>query len=502
MQSHMILKRYCCFLLSLLLVLTFLACGKEKGQEEVVEEEVVLPEVESRGQPATEPTTAEAAPPVTPNQNYVQRPVKTSYVRAICLNVRADASSRAEVVGHVFKGDPLEVYETRGGWARITDAAGYVSGWVSTRYLSDTVVPSDFVIPDDYKEPKTPTVVEGISAQYIGSEACKNCHSRPHGPFRAGAYGVWRDHFHADAFVTLTRAYSRAIAKKRGIDDPTTDWRCLKCHVTAYGVAAERRAPTYRDEEGVGCEACHGPASEYLIPHTRPNVDDAALAAMGFRVYDDLQARDRMCRACHNELSPTYKPFNVEAFSEAIRHWTSEFVLTVKNPEAPPVVTVARVEQPQAQPPSEQKLAQELAPPPAAPKPAPPPEPKPQTKASTPPKPKPQTRPPLGDARLAGIASDWMLDKNGPKRGPVLFTHLAHIKSYVAKEQEAEVCQVCHHTNKVGAKPGNCSTGPCHKFEPTAVPSREKAFHGSCRTCHRAEGSGPQKCSECHNTRT
>ncbi len=213
----MILKRYRCFLLCLLLTLALFACGKEQGEEEAVEEEVVLPEVESQVQtsPATGPATAKETTPVTPNENYVQRPVKTSYVRTICLNVRADASSRSEVVGHVFKGDPLEVYQTRGNWARITDAAGYVSGWVSTRYLSDTVVRSDFVIPEDYKAPKTPTVVEGISAQYIGSEACKNCHSKPHGPFSAGAYGVWRDHFHADAFVTLTRGYSKAIAKKR-----------------------------------------------------------------------------------------------------------------------------------------------------------------------------------------------------------------------------------------------------------------------------------------------
>ncbi len=191
-----------------------------------------------------------------------------------------------------------------------------------------------------------------------------------------------------------------------------------------------------------------------------------------------------MCRACHNKLSPTYKPFNVEAFSEAIRHWEKEYSFAVSDPMEKPVVKKPKLVKQKPQPVKSEK---EIA---AAVKPPPPPK---KTATKSPPK------APPGDARLAGIANDWMLDKNGPKRGPVFFPHLKHIEEYVVTGREEEVCQVCHHKTKAGAQPGNCSGSGCHKFEVTTVASREKAFHGNCRACHRAEGAGPQKCSECHN---
>jgi hypothetical protein len=246
------------------------------------------------------------------------------YVSAMCLNVRTSGSAMASVVGFVFKGDRLSVHETRNDWSRVTSASGDISGWVSRAYVSNSPVEPGFVMPDDYGDPKTPTVIEGISAKYVGAAACKRCHSKPTSKFPQGPYGVWRDHFHSTALVSLGRPYALAFAKKRRVGNPTRDWRCFKCHVTAYGVPASRLAPTYRDEDGVGCEACHGPGGDYLEPHTDPNFDRKKLAAMGFRLLRDIDERDRLCRRCHNELSPTYKPFNVESFSTIIRHWENE----------------------------------------------------------------------------------------------------------------------------------------------------------------------------------
>jgi hypothetical protein len=287
--------------------------------------------------------------------------------------------------------------------------------------------------------------------------------------------------------VTLTKSYTKAFAKKRGIDNPLTDWRCRKCHVTAFGVPAERLGAKYRDEDGVGCEACHGPGGDYFNKD-HWTADPAQLRAMGFRIYTDLNERDQMCRACHNQLSPTYKPFNVEAFSAAIRHWTSEYSIIVSE-EKPNEVVVEKpkpVETKQVEPVFEK-----------FPEPVKPPEPPKSTEVTKSESPKPSKPAATGGGRLAGVPNDWMLDLKG-SRGKVFFPHLKHQQKYITGQKEAEVCLVCHHKDQAGGRMRNCSDGACHKFEPTAVPNREAAFHGTCRTCHREEGSGPQKCSECH----
>jgi hypothetical protein len=458
-------------------------CGDKKSRQEAEESfEEALPEEE-------EGAATEAV--VEANPNFSQPPTLSGYVTAICLNIRSDANNRAEVVGHLFKGDAVNIFESRNGWSRINDAAGYVDGWVAGQYISGNPVPSGFTIPDDYKEPRTPTVVTTVSAKYVGVAACKQCHSRPHGEFPLGEYGVLSNHYHAVAYATLSRAYAKKAAERRGIANPLSDWRCLKCHVTAYGVAAERLGPDYTHQEGVGCEACHGPGGDYLNDHWEGKPGFAEREARGFRMFSNLQEREMMCRACHNELSPTYKPFNVEAFSKAIRHWddSGDYAGIVENLPPTPATT------------------------PPKPAPAPPPPPPPASKAvssagldfgkggtkSAGQAKVTETTAKASEEkdRLFNTPKDMMLDLNGTK-GKAFFPHFKHHK-YVSAEKEAENCLVCHHTTKAGQRPVPC--GDCHKMDPTPkTPNRQDAFHGNCRDCHREEGAGPQKCTECHKS--
>ncbi len=430
---------------------------------------------------------------VTVTPAFVDRPIlKTAYVSAMCLNVRGEPTSKSEIIGHVFQGDAVTIYEEKTSNGRVTwylaaDEAGFVEGWMSARYITDQAVKSSFtqVSLDEYRGAKTPTVIDDIDAQYLGVSSCVPCHSNAHAGFSKGPYGVWRDHFHSSAFETLKRDYTKAFAKKRGIIDPVTNWRCRKCHVTAYGVEPKRLGPNYSDAEGVGCETCHGPGGKYLNEHYREGVTDAELEAMGFRVYRNLEERDLLCRSCHNELSPTYKPFNVVEFSKAIRHWEKEFTIDAGDPEVMPVIGSREVVPVKPVPVTEEEIREAVTPPPPKEDPAP-------AIAAT----------KVDDSEsphLAGLAQDWIMNRTG-ERGEVFFPHLMHIANHVEVENEANVCQVCHHTTKPGVRPTNCSDGGCHKFEATEVVSRKKAFHGTCRTCHRETNSGPQKCSQCHNS--
>ena len=142
-------------------------------------------------------------------------------------------------------------------------------------------------------------VAEDIT--YTPLKKCKMCHSTK----KIGAqYKVWLAGPHAGAFETLKNEQSQAIAKELGIDDPTQDPSCLKCHVTGYGEAG--LPELILAESGVGCQSCHGPGSGYFKKPTMQGLANGEIepVSVGLWVIDE-----KTCTACHNEESPTYKEF-------------------------------------------------------------------------------------------------------------------------------------------------------------------------------------------------
>jgi SH3-like domain-containing protein len=442
-----------------------------------------------------------------PNAGMAE-PLAPGWVSALCVNVRDGPSTKAKIIGHLFKGDSLEVLSSQtsssSSWHRVRDGAGYIEGWVSAVYVSREKIRSDFVVPESYKEPRTPSVDTTVTAAFVGVQACKNCHAGAHDR----QYAKWLSHFHSDAYQTLGKSYALAFAKKRGIDSPTSDWRCVKCHVTAYGVGPDRKAAGYSDSEGVTCEACHGPGGAYLAIHDKRNADPKALQAAGFRIFRNLQQRDSFCRSCHNELSPTYKPFNVELFSEAIRHWDKETEvaysqqLTAQAQAIPASTAIGGASVPAISP----------APPVPSATPTPTPAPTPATPTPTPtPTAAPAASPSPSAAPRVDVLSPATIPGGEPgpnevtlnkdrdaTRGAILFTHRKHWK-YVEKGELAVNCLICHHTNKPSDRMDDC--GKCHKTEATVkTPDRERAFHNSCRTCHKEQQAGPITCTACHGS--
>ena len=97
------------------------------------------------------------------------------------------------------------------------------------------------------------------------------------------------------------------------------DWRCVKCHVTAYGADKSQLADSYRDADGVGCEVCHGPGSAYAQADHGPSNPERY--KLGFKKLASLEERETLCVKCHNPASPTYKPFILQEYSRVILHW-------------------------------------------------------------------------------------------------------------------------------------------------------------------------------------
>jgi hypothetical protein len=152
---------------------------------------------------------------------------------------------------------------------------------------------------------------------YIGAEACGKCHKSE---AKGNQLGVWKQSAHAKAFATLATPEAKKIGTAKGIADPQKDGKCLKCHVTAYGVDAALIVKTtatgevgFKSEDGVQCESCHGAGS--LYKSMKVMKDKAAAVAAGLVVPDE-----KLCKQCHNAESPTNKPFNYEEMKKKIAH--------------------------------------------------------------------------------------------------------------------------------------------------------------------------------------
>jgi hypothetical protein len=251
-----------------------------------------------------------------------------AYVNTTALNLRAGPGTKANIVGIMLKYDRITVLERtqlgRATWYSVEASGGYTNGWVNARYIEFGDAPAGALPeePTSYGEPETPTLMKG-AFKYQGPGACSGCHTQSTGSFPLGASQVWQHHVHSTAYQSLKREYTREIARRtRGIDDPLNDWRCVKCHTTAYGAPESQIADTYSHEDGVSCEVCHGPSSEYAEADHGPGV--ANREAMGFRILKDLPERRAVCTSCHNTASPTYVPFNLREFSRDIAHWVDQ----------------------------------------------------------------------------------------------------------------------------------------------------------------------------------
>lgn len=150
--------------------------------------------------------------------------------------------------------------------------------------------------------------------QYIGATKCKTCHNSEK---KGKIYDKWLETSHAKAYTVLASEAALKIAKEKGIEDPQKSDDCLKCHVTGHGVKAELKGEKYSAEEGVTCEACHGPGGDYFKMTTMKGLVTGEIKAedVGF-----VKPDSTTCVGCHNEKSPTFKGFKFAEMFPKIEH--------------------------------------------------------------------------------------------------------------------------------------------------------------------------------------
>jgi len=168
-------------------------------------------------------------------------------------------------------------------------------------------VPEKWSYDKDAKPPFGPA--KAGRPRYIGARACGQCHK---GPQMGYAYSKWRSGPHARAYAVLATEKASKIAAEQGLTEPPQrSPACLKCHATPGHDIAGGLNGGFEVYEGVGCEACHGPGSEYAVEAVMH--DKHAAHAAG------LQPVNRQtCIRCHQDSHD--KPFDYDSAVKKIAH--------------------------------------------------------------------------------------------------------------------------------------------------------------------------------------
>ncbi|MDT8445377.1 MAG: cytochrome c family protein [bacterium] len=173
--------------------------------------------------------------------------------------------------------------------------------------------------------------LEASAPRYIGVDRCATCHSEAPKPVTS----FWSQGPHAKAYKTLLGEPARALAAKLGLKHPEQQPGCLACHTTAAGVPQSQKSSSFKLEDGVSCEACHGPGQRYarfevmsraaMLRLRKPEKANQYGQKFGLVMPDQ-----KFCATCHGPsrtiagakyLSPTYKGYEPQAAWEKIRHW-------------------------------------------------------------------------------------------------------------------------------------------------------------------------------------
>lgn len=173
---------------------------------------------------------------------------------------------------------------------------------------------------------------------YVGPGSCSAvaCHGAirpmPGARILQTEYSTWvAQDRHARATEILGNPVSQRMGRILGIGNPMQAPKCLLCHSLDVPPAVRGRNFV---NEGVSCEACHGPATGWLGYHVTKDATHEESVRRGMHDTKDVVKRTERCLTCHlgtsekfvdHEMIAAGHPdlvFELEAFSAAMpRHW-------------------------------------------------------------------------------------------------------------------------------------------------------------------------------------
>ncbi len=141
-------------------------------------------------------------------------------------------------------------------------------------------------------------------SKHMGVASCAS--STCHGSVTAFAnsnvqqneFSVWQSADpHATAYDILLNDQSKRIARNLGLKNAHEADMCLDCH--ADNVAAAQQGDKFQISDGVGCEACHGGAEQWLSSHASGQMSHQDNLDAGLYPTEDPKHRAALCLSCH-----------------------------------------------------------------------------------------------------------------------------------------------------------------------------------------------------------
>ena len=100
------------------------------------------------------------------------------------------------------------------------------------------------------------------------------------------------------ASQVLLNDRSKRIAANLGLGQPAHEARiCLDCH--GHNPPQANRGERFKASDGIGCEACHGPAEKWIASHVAPGATHEENVRNGLYPTEDPVALARLCLSCH-----------------------------------------------------------------------------------------------------------------------------------------------------------------------------------------------------------
>ena len=156
---------------------------------------------------------------------------------------------------------------------------------------------------------------EKAKPDYVGAKKCKTCHKDQH--------KSWLETKHAKAFDVLS-------------DEEKTKKECVICHITCKTAKGEVL-------EGVQCEACHGPGSEYKslkIMNKKKWAADPETYQKKAIEAGLIYSKEENCKRCHKkEGNPNFKKFDFAKRKPLVHVMKSDSTSTEKAPKTAPTST-------------------------------------------------------------------------------------------------------------------------------------------------------------------
>jgi hypothetical protein len=148
---------------------------------------------------------------------------------------------------------------------------------------------------------------------YVGAETCGMCHKTEK---QGKQLDIWKNSKHSQAFETLKSEKAAKVMADLNLTTAAAETEaCLKCHAPQFNVDKELIGDKFKIEDGVQCESCHGPGSNYKSLKIMKNKADAI--DNGLIVPENVE---EFCTSCHNAESPTYVEFKFEEMWDKIKH--------------------------------------------------------------------------------------------------------------------------------------------------------------------------------------